>query len=146
MIKNLPQHFQNYYGKMLRNMVLCSISNSYTKFKSMSKEEKSLETLFQTKGNNSCRSIWNMTIVGLNLHYLVSLSFRVTYPWSAVTAPITPRMRGHPCISLSPLLCRIWRTHSSCRCRMSGWDITHNSCSGASIKDCSFWNRISGWI
>ena len=63
----------------------------------------------------------------------------MTYPWSLLRAPMTPRMSGHPWRSLSPLLCKTWRTHSSCFCRMSDWGMSDSSCSGPRIIDCSFY-------
>lgn len=62
-----------------------------------------------------------------------------TYPWSLVTAPITARMRGQPWAKVSPFLCSICRTHSSCFCLMSGCIMPDNSWRGAKSMLCNFW-------
>ena len=64
-----------------------------------------------------------------------------SYPWSCVTAPMTPRIRGQPWLRESPLLCNIWKTHSNCFWRISGWEIADSSCNGDKMVDCNFWNK-----
>lgn len=63
--------------------------------------------------------------------------FFYSYPWSFRMAPMTPKTRGQPGPRLSPWLCRICRTLSSCFCRMSAWSTLDNSFRGLSSISCS---------
>lgn len=65
----------------------------------------------------------------------------LSYPWSLRMAPMTPSTRGQPGPRLSPWLCKICSTHSSCFCLISKCRMLESSFRGFSNRSCSLCER-----